>query len=340
MPSNEWAQDTYARIDRVLTTAERSTARVFLTAIEQLRDQLDLETLATLLERGDTEAALQLVVDASNQLANQSNVVFIGAGDSAAQWLTGAGVLNIVFDRVNPWAVAAMQANQLRLVREFTDTQRRAVQAVIVDGVAHGLGPREQARNFRDSVGLTEQQTKAVLNYRAKLEQVGRSGTLGQQRQALDHKLRDARHDRAVLSAIRDQRPLTRPHIETMVERYRTRMVKHRAVVIARTEALRAVHEGSEAVYQQAYAEGRLKPEDVQERWSSAHDRRVRNSHRHLDGKPRGQDGYWHGLYGRLRFPGDPLAPGAETIQCRCVIIRRVRRVANDNPLARLLRAA
>lgn len=49
--------------------------------------------------------------------------------------------------------------------------------------------------------------------------------------------------------------------------------------------------------------------------WNSAHDERVRASHRLLDGKKRPVSGRWGN---GCRFPGDPLAPLGETINCRC----------------------
>jgi hypothetical protein len=60
-----------------------------------------------------------------------------------------------VFDQVNLYAVAAMQANQLELIREFTAEQLRATSLALVIGVEAGTNPLAAARNFRDSVGLT-----------------------------------------------------------------------------------------------------------------------------------------------------------------------------------------
>lgn len=54
--------------------------------------------------------------------------------------------------------------------------------------------------------------------------------------------------------------------------------------------------------------------------WATSHDERVRDSHKALDGK-KATNGVWVTPTGAtLRFPGDPLAPPGETVNCRCWI--------------------
>lgn len=315
------------RITDLLDAAEPRLARSFAAAIQQLRDSLDLTEVADLLQAGRYEDLLNYLRDVAAELAQAVNVVFADAGRSTAEFLRSMDLGRIAFDLVNVRAVAMMQDNQLRLIREFTDDQRNVLREVMTAGVTRGANPVEQARQFREVVGLTQRQARAVINYRRLLERAGRSEfSVADQRESLTRALRDGRGDRAVEAAIRAARPLPQKRIDWLVERYRARSIKYRAEVIGRTEALRAVHQGSEAMYAQAVQEGRINPEAIREQWNSAHDRRVRDSHRMLDGKPKNPDGYWQGLTGRLRYPGDPLAPGSETIQCRCVVTRTIRR--------------
>lgn len=322
------ANEELARIQGLLDSAEPQIARTFLTAISGLQDSLDMAQFEQLLAAGDYQALAAMLEDVARNLGSQSAIVFVNAGQSATGYLNQNLFLNIAFDQINVAAVQAMQANQLRLIREFTDGQRDVVREVVTHGIEQGLGPVDQARNFRQVVGLTSQQARAVFNYRRALEQVGRPGVSARaQAESLTRALRDRRGDAQVRRAIREARPLPPEKIDWMVQRYTERSIKHRAEVIARTEALSAVHEGDAAAFQQAVDGGKLDPRLIEETWVSAGDSRVRDSHRHLNGQKQPYGQLWQGLYGVLRYPGDPAAPAAERIQCRCIVTRRIRRV-------------
>ncbi len=325
----EWGviSDSEKRIEDLLDRAERRIAAIFRTAINATRAELDLEKLADLLARGQTEEALDMLITIARQLGAASSAVFITAGQTTAQFLIDAGIGLIAFDQINDRAVRIMQAAQLELITQFSQEQRNAVRAVLTDGVSRGLGPIEQARHFRTAIGLTERQAMAVMNHRRFLEMAG-DATLpnADQLRALSHKLRDKRFDAAIRRAATNNAPLDKVTIDRMVERYAQKYVKHRAEVIARTEALRAVHQGVNQAYDQAIDEGVLSADRITQKWTSARDGRVRDSHQKLNGQIRPIGGTWQGDYGTLRYPGDPAAPAAETIQCRCILIRRIAR--------------
>ena len=175
---------------------------------------------------------------------------------------------------------------------------------------------------FRQSVGLTQRQVASVNNFRRLLTDAREDGLPS--RQALNRALRDGRFDRTILRAIREDRPLTNQQVERMVTRYRERYVQYRSEVIARTEAWRAVNQGTEEMYQQAVDAGQIRPEQMTRTWVTARDERVRSSHARLNGEQRGYNETWQGDNGELRYPGDPLAPASETVQCRCRISTRL----------------
>jgi len=206
--------------------------------------------------------------------------------------------------------------------RAFPDQQRAATRLALVDGIARGLNPRDQARNFRSSVGLTELQQAAVINYRRLLE-----GTNAQRGEALRRELRDKRFDRTVRSSMRRRVPLTVDQVERMVSRYQERSIKQRAETIARTEALRSVHEGVNEAYQQAIDGGKLNQEDLEREWDSSRDSRVRRTHRLLHGQKRAWGEPWRTENGLICYPGDPEAPAEEVVQCRCLLTTRIRGV-------------
>ena len=74
-----------------------------------------------------------------------------------------------------------------------------------------------------------------------------------------------------------------------------------------------------EVMYQQAIDDGTLQSTQIVRTWITAKDERVRSSHAVLNGQRRNYGEPW----GVLRYPGDPSAPAAETVQCRCVLTTR-----------------
>lgn len=83
---------------------------------------------------------------------------------------------------------------------------------------------------------------------------------------------------------------------------------KFRALRIVRTETVRATN------YANFLAADELGFE-VNKQWIATHDSRVRDSHKYLDGEVLQMDGTFEN---GCKFPGDPDAAAAETINCRC----------------------
>ncbi len=321
--ADEWVEDPAQRIDRLLDTQEARIATIFRTAISDLKGEIDLDELATLLEQGRVNEALDRLQYAADQLGAASNVAFVTSGQSASEWMANAGVGRVVFDQVNLNAVAAMQAARLELIREFTSEQRKATSMALISGVEAGTNPRAAARNFRDSIGLTSNQWSHVASYRAALERVGVDDEAASN--ALGRALRDGRGDAQIMRAQRESRRLKAEKIDWLVARYTTRYVAHRATVIGRTEALRAVNQGNEEAFRQAIAAGTIRADQLERTWRTRLDTRERRTHRLLNGQKRGWGEVWVTENGQLRYPGDPEAPGSETIQCRCAILTRIR---------------
>lgn len=311
------ATDTEQRLLALIARMEPRLRNAFLNAVAAAKDAITLETLVALLEGGRVEEALSAAAAAGAiSLSNEYAAVFIIAGQEGAAFLEDVLEVVVSFNQVNQRAVNVMQQERLRLITNFTAEQRAATRSALVDGIRRGLNPVDQARNFRDSIGLTARQQAAVENYRRLLE----TGSA----EALQRELRDRRFDSTVRRAIRSGEPLTAVQVDRMVRRYNERFIKFRAETIARTEALRAVHAGTDETYRQAIADGLLDVDQLQRKWVTARDERVRSSHRGLNGLIRTIDETFPGAAGALRFPGDPAAPAAETIQCRCVLSTRI----------------
>ena len=306
-------QDDGARLEALIAAAIVTLRRSFARALRQVAQRWSLDQIEELILARRFDDALAMAELAAANLANDVTEQFLRSARDTSRFLSDTLDVVVTFDQTNERAVAAMRQNQLRLIREFTREQQRATRIALVEGIQQGLNPREQARLFRSSLGLTARQMQAVANYRRLLE-AGDSA-------ALTRALRDKRFDSSVRAAVSGDRPLTLAQIDRMVERYREKYVRYRGEVIARTEALRSVHEGATAAYEQAIASGVLDADALTRTWITASDERVRGSHSFMHGQQRLIDQpFVSGAGNRLRWPGDIDAPGSETIQCRCVL--------------------
>lgn len=301
-----------------LALAKPEIRSSFLRAVALILDANTQAQVVRLIEQGRAMEALKIAEEAARLISAAANHSYVAGANRISSWISENLDTVVSFNRENTRAVQNVKANELRIVREFTDEQRAATRQALADGVRRGVNPREQARAFRDSIGLTQYQEQIVRNYRRQLEQRD-SGALGR-------RLRDRRSDRTVRSAILNDEPLSPEKIDTLVGRYRESWIGYRAETIARTEALRAAHQGSNEAIRQAVESGELSGGEVERTWRTAHDGRVRDSHRSMDGqkRPLGEP-FVSGEGNRLMFPGDPSAPGEDSIQCRCAVATRVR---------------
>lgn len=299
---------------RLIALLERNLGLNWRDVVDWLRSQNELGAIEARLVGGDIAGVLSEVESAALRFAADAHHAFVTAGQTSAEWLDGKVPDKLIrFDQVNTRAVARAKANQLELVQGLVEEQRTTIRGVLVDGLTRGTNPREMARDIRSTIGLTESQASAVQSYRRALES-------GDYTNALGRELRDGRSDRTLLAARRDSTSLDADRVDSLVERYRTNFVAHRAEVIARTEALRAAHEGSEEAINQAVQRGDVEADQLLRTWNAGPATRyARADHQHLDGTSvKFGEAFVtrHGV--RLRYPGDPQAPVSETAQCRC----------------------
>lgn len=329
MPSYE---DPASRIQALVDKLERRIRLRFIEQLAAIRDQATIRTIQRLILEGNLEAVVEAVNAVSAaRIGTTTTQAYVLAGQEAAQFISGKLNILVDFDQVNFRAVQAMQANQLRLVSGFTQTQTQVTRRALLDGIQRGINPRDIAREIKDSIGLTPRQLQYVQNYRRALE----SGDLS----ALDRRLRDGRFDRTVRSAFENNRALSRAQIDKMVGRYRQRWIAHRATVISRTEALRSAHEGTQEMYRQGIESGLLDSESLLRTWTPAPDDRVRDSHTVDEFQQREVLGidtpFITGLGSALMHPGDTSlgAPAEDVIQCRCAVTTRFQAAQAANPL-------
>ncbi len=320
------------RFDQLIAEWEPRLQRAFLDSISNLRDTAHIDQIVKMLEAGDVNGALRAVgIDATAfRPFDRSISQAFEAGGEATAAIIPTVVDDAGFRTVFQFSVRNIEAeNWLRqysgqLIKAITDDQLVAVRNFLSAGLADGANPRTTALDLVGRVsratgkreggviGLTSSQEEWVRNYAAELAS-------DKPAQALTRELRDKRFDKTVLRAVKDDRPLTASEIEPMVRSYKTRALRFRAESIARKETITSLHTAQEMAIRQAIDSGAVDQTTLTFVWRTAHDSRVRDTHRVMDGQVR-KDGvpFTTGSGARLRFPGDPQGPAAEVIGCRC----------------------
>jgi hypothetical protein len=310
-------EDQEARLIALIEKAEPRLAALFTVLIQNVKNQFTLNELSDLLSQGRFEDAFDVAIRSAVRFSTATQAVFIGAGADTADFLTENLDKLISFDQTNVFAVEAFKRQRLQFIQQFTEDMRSTTQTAITEGITRGLNPREQARLFRDSIGLTSRQVSAIGNYRDALERNSVS--------ALSRELRDKRFDSTVRTAASTNSPLSEKQIDRMVGRYSEKQLKWRSEMIARTESLRAVNSGSHEMFQQAVNDGDLQADSLKQEWHTARDDRVRDSHDGMNGQITDfNEPFISDAGNQLRFPGDPNAPASETINCRCAVSTRI----------------
>lgn len=307
--------------DRMLRSSVTQTARAWRALIDDLRAAHPLEQLEARLYH-------PIPIDVTAQARSFGvalHHVYLGVAQQEARYVGKELDSNVAirkklvtFDPTDPAALDWATANQLRMVREISAETRQLIAAALAEGRRRGLNPRDVAKLFLDSLGLTEYQMARVESYRRALE----SGDLSR---ALQAELGDGRYDRMLRAAIDSGDVIPLPRIDVMVARYRQNWIRYRAETIARTEGLRAAHQGSEALFDQAVTRGTITRTQVQRTWLHKHRKGERPGHEQMHNQVRGMGEAFETPGGiELRYPCDPEAPIEETANCTCAVATRI----------------
>jgi Phage Mu protein F like protein len=126
-------------------------------------------------------------------------------------------------------------------------------------------------------------------------------------------------HEVAVGVNLGEGIPQLRARIDVVLSTSDSERWPNRATVIARTETIGALNAGRSDAFTAVAEEN---PDEELERvWLATDDSRTRHTHEVADGQrvPLGAPFNVGGH--ELRFPGDPLGPPQEVIQCRCTML-------------------
>lgn len=319
------------RIDQLIDRFDPVLRQAFSQSIAELRDRAQVEALARMIEVGDVEGAIRAVgLDPTAFRAFDQAIArtYEAAGDATAKAVPETyddDGLRVVpqFDVRNPVAEAWLRTHSSQKITEIVEDQRLMIRGVLEAGMKQGLNPRTAALDLVGRigpggerqggyVGLTSSQAEWVRNYAAELAS-------NSPLDALRRTLRDRRFDGTVRRAAESGQPIPADVRDKMVTAYKNRALRYRAETIARTEAMAAVHGAQEQAIEQALDKGGIDPAAVAYVWRTAGDKRVRDSHRAMDGQvARRGEAFTTGSGAKLRYPGDPSGPPGEVINCRC----------------------
>lgn len=340
------AKPTFAQVyDALLTRYGRQVADAFLAAVNDLTSQAQIERVVAALSAGnitDAIEAMNLDPAAYNRLIDAIEAGYAAGGEAQVQALPSRdpeGVALILrFNDRNPRAEAWLRDRSSTLITRIGEEQRAVIRDALTAGLERGDNPRTVAldvvgrldratgRRVGGVIGLTPQQEAFARNAQTELA----SGDPALMRNYLTRELRDRRFDRTIAKAIRDEAPVPAETIQKALIQYRNRLLKFRGDMIGRTEALASLNAAQDEALRQLVDTGRVTASQVRRVWRATRDRRTRDTHAILDGQSVGLNEAFRSASGALiRFPGDPQAPAAETIQCRCFVSVRIDYAAN-----------
>jgi len=228
----------------IASRLEGALSAAFLAAVTARQGRIELAWLVEALESGALPAKLlDAIRGLSTDLQAAVGVVtraFMAAGESAAATVAEALGATVTFDSASALALQWAQANAARLVTNLTADSEAAIRAAIREAIASGFSegiPVERiARFLRDvpDLGLNASQALALMRYREELLTAG----------------------------------VSLERAEALAAKYAARLLKQRALMIARTETATAAIAGQQAAWLQAVEAGVIDPNRARRKWN------------------------------------------------------------------------
>jgi len=189
--------------------------------------------------------------------------------------------INLNFGLRNPYAEEWIRRHGTELVAEVYDNTRAGIRRIIEDAFRRSDPPYRMSQRIREIIGLTEREAKAVHNYWTRLTLEGnRSAKL----------------------------------VDRMTDSYSRKMLRRRAMRIARTETINAQAKGTQESWRQAREQG-IVPTYAMQQWIAAKDDRVCPICRALDGQIQPVGGMFQDNVRGIQLPGPTAHP-----LCRCSV--------------------
>ena len=275
MPSPSDIRRLHALLDRLQPAMRREVERAF----NKLKKRLNESALLDMLERGDLITLAQAMKGLERDLQSAvktMNVAFAAGRIQATKDLPVKLRQNLT--QTNEFAIRAAQTQAAKFVTGVSNETRLAIRGVIDRAFRDGLPPREAAKLIRPLVGLTKRQAQAVVTRRA--------ADMG-----------------SGMAAAR---------VQSRAVAYSEKLLKQRALMIARTEIISASTQGQLSLWREAQAQGLL-PRGAEKMWITTPDDRLCPICEDMDGETVAL-GEMFTIDGAL-IAGPPAHPN-----CRCAV--------------------
>jgi hypothetical protein len=238
-----------------LTASQKRLQKVLLSAIRKIQADI-MQNEGAILDAvqhrsvGFTERLItdQPWIEAQPEIAAELLAELIAGGRAVRLAGIEKARLNFRFDATRPEAALWASKEAGTLIREVVQEQVTVVRDLVSRASMGEFTGPQVGRQLRDHIGLTERQGGWVTNYRER---------------TLQDQIAQGRSFSDAIS-----------RTDRMTERYAARIHAYRTEMIARTEILRASHEGRREAWRQGIEEGFISPLD-RKYWSANDDDRL-----------------------------------------------------------------
>jgi hypothetical protein len=320
------------RINRILDAADSHLPvlrQCFLNIIDTiLEDHFDGNLVDEYLENNDIEKAIEasgiLEIDPMTygsgipkdepSLTNQLQTIFSLGAILALQELGDNGK-KASFDVLGERAVYFLRFSAARLSLDLLSSSTAGLRLAMEHYLSIAATRGSISDILRNHVGLTSQQSQALINFRNQLENKKNLGFTSAEGRKLSE------FDQGLVSRQMKYGNLSKEDIESLVSRYAKNLLDKRAMDIARTESLRYINSGKQEAWSQAVDQGAIDDNSVRKFWYTMGDAKVRPTHRPIPSmNPFGVKvkAYFATPFGPVLGPGDY---NTGLINCRCGVI-------------------
>lgn len=320
------------RINRILEAADSSLPvlrQSFLNIVDTiLKDHYDENLVNEYLSNGDVEKAIEasgiLEIDPMTygsgiskdepSLTNQLQTIF-SLGAILALSELGSDGKKASFDVLGERAVYFLRFSAARLSLDLLSSSGAGLRLAIEHYLSRAAASGSISDILRNHIGLTTQQSQALINFRNQLESRKRLNFTSPE----DRKL--SASDQDLVSRHMKYGNLSKEEIDALVKRYAQNLLDKRAMDIARIESLRYINSGKQEAWSQAIDQGVLDDTTIRKFWYTMGDAKVRPTHRPIPSmNPFGVKvkAYFATPFGPVLGPGDY---NSGLINCRCGVI-------------------
>lgn len=318
-------QDHINELERLGDRYIKYLKYAFLSAIVTMNKNID----DAALEEADTieEVLREVDPDQFNDLLygigqDKSKPIFFDEARNLFNLAAMAAFLQLTTGQQRRWnynptgesVIATQLSDSMRIATELTDSLKASLTIALNPTVAYTSNLSVRIRDMKQTLGLTEPQVQAVVNFRNQLENRKLFGLTAPQNRLVPEV------DRILLRDHMKNNTLTPSGINRMVNRYYESLLNQRATEVATGVAMTAINAGMNTMWNQGLNQGVF---DVRDRkfWVTAGDAKVRPTHRAIPGmNPQGVpiNSMFITPTGLVPYP---LWGMGDYVHCRCIVV-------------------